>query len=134
MSYTEPSNSKGLRDRVTRIREKIGGWVDAAREAVSNIANRVAALWTRSHEGTYSTGQTYDRQNNWYVWRLGATERHCRDCLHFNGQIHTAEEWRAIGIQPQDPQLACGGWNCDCRFELVPGYEGTGEGNMGYGE
>lgn len=54
-----------------------------------------------------------------YIWRLGATERHCRDCAYLDGQIKTASEWAAAGIAPQSPDLECGGWNCDCRLELV---------------
>jgi hypothetical protein len=130
----EQSNSKGLRDAANRIKEKISGWAESARRVVSNIATRVSSLWTRAHEGVYATGQTRDRQDNWYMWRLGATEKHCKDCLNFNGQIHTATEWANAGVRPQDPSLQCGGWNCDCRFELVPGYEGTGVGNIGFGE
>lgn len=130
MNYTQPSNSKGLRDAANRIKEKISGWVESAQRVISNIAGRVSGLWTRAHEGVYATGQTSDRQNNWYMWQLGATERHCKDCLHLNGQIHTAEEWKAAGIQPQSPDLECGGWNCDCRLVYIPGYEGQGMGSI----
>lgn len=55
-----------------------------------------------------------------YMWVLGNTERHCSDCLSLNGQIKTASEWATAGIEPQSPDLECGGWNCDCRLELVP--------------
>ena len=130
MSYTQPSNSKGLRDAANRIRDKISGWVDAARQLVSNMTSRVSGLWTRAHEGVYATGQVNTRVEMWLMWQLGATERHCKDCFHLNGQIHTAEEWRAAGIRPQSPDLECGGWRCDCRLTEVPGYTGTGVGSI----
>lgn len=130
MSYTQPSNLKGLRDVANRIKDKIGGWVDAARQLVSNATGRVSNLWTRAHEGVYATGQVNTRAETWLMWQLGATEKHCKDCLHLNGQIHTANEWRAAGIQPQSPDLDCGGWNCDCRLMEVPGYTGTGVGSI----
>jgi len=128
------SNYKGLRDVWERIKDKVSGWVDSARQSVSNITTRVTGLWTRAHEGVYAVGQTHDRGDAWLMWELGRTERHCKDCLHFNGQIHRASEWRAAGIQPQSSQLTCRGFNCDCRLTEVPGYEGTGNGNIGFGE
>lgn len=51
------------------------------------------------------------------VWRLGNTEEHCTDCATLDGQAMTVSEWRAAGIRPQHPDLACGGWRCDCRLE-----------------
>lgn len=57
------------------------------------------------------------------IWRYGATEKHCRDCAHYEGQIKTAVEWdeiyRLFGHRPQSHTLACGGWQCDCRLEVV---------------
>ncbi len=131
MNYTQPSDSKGLRDAANRIKEKIAGWVDAAKQIVSNITGRVSNLWTRAHEGVYATGQVNTREEIWLRWDFGKTELHCKDCLHLNGQIHTAEEWRAAQIQPQSFQLACEGWRCDCRFTQVRGYTGAGEGSIG---
>lgn len=134
MSYTTPSNYKGLRDRANRIKELVSGWVDRARQAVSNITERVTGLWTRAHEGVYAVGQVNNRETVWLRWDLGKTELHCKDCANLNGQIHTAEEWRAAGIQPQSFQLECEGWRCDCRLTPLPGYTGEGEGNIGYWE
>lgn len=51
------------------------------------------------------------------VWKLGQTESHCQSCLALNGHIATAKEWAKANIQPQDRQLECGGWNCDCAFQ-----------------
>jgi hypothetical protein len=53
------------------------------------------------------------------VWRLGATERHCADCARLDGRALTREGWLAAGVEPKSPQLQCGGWRCDCRFEEV---------------
>lgn len=132
MNYTQPSNSKGLRDAANRIKEKVSGWVEAARRIVSNVTGRVSGLWTRAHEGVYARGQINTREEIWLMWQLGRTENHCSDCLHLNGQIHTAEEWRAADICPQSFQLECEGWRCDCRLVQVPGYTGTGEGSIGF--
>lgn len=61
------------------------------------------------------------RKNRELVWRFGATENHCSDCAHYEGQILTAAKWDEIfrihGHRPQSPFLECGGWRCDCRLE-----------------
>ena len=53
------------------------------------------------------------------MWKRGGTLNPCADCLALDGQIKTAEQWQAAGIEPQSPDLECGGWNCLCRFVLV---------------
>jgi len=49
-----------------------------------------------------------------YVWRLGATEKSCVDCLFWNGKTLTASDWRRTGIAPNSPDLACNGYRCRC--------------------
>lgn len=56
------------------------------------------------------------------VWRLGATEKHCRTCAGLNGVVAYASEWETLGIQPQNAPndaLECGGWRCDCSLEVT---------------
>lgn len=82
------------------------------------------ALWVKTGLSAVTQGRIYQRSRVGvdeprYTWRLGATEQHCKDCLRLNGVTLTASEWARIGIQPQSPQLECGGWNCDCRLELT---------------
>lgn len=81
-------------------------------------------LWRNQGNSAYNSGIVDSEpaaDEPRYMWVLGATERHCRDCLELNGQIKTASEWRAAGIQPQSPDLQCGGWNCDCSLVQVTG-------------
>ena len=49
-------------------------------------------------------------------WVLGPTE-HCSTCLKMSGHVHRASTW-ARYARPQHPELACGGWRCQC--ELIP--------------
>lgn len=100
-------------------------WIERARERFragwQKLVNRVN-LWRNQGNNAYNNGivdsePTADEPR--YMWQLGNTERHCSDCLNLNGQIKTAAEWRAAGIQPQSPDLECGGWNCDCSLVLV---------------
>lgn len=113
---------------LARIRERLFGLGDTARRVIGRIVSRVATVWQNAPARFETMGQVQDRNDQWYQWRLGATERHCRDCAHLNGQIHRASEWRAAGIMPQSPDLECGGWNCDCSLVLIPDYEGEGDG------
>ena len=54
--------------------------------------------------------------NQKLVWGLGPTE-HCRTCLKLDGKVKRAEVWAAANIRPQSPDLACGGWRCQCTLE-----------------
>lgn len=56
------------------------------------------------------TGQLFE-------WIYGDTIEHCEDCSRLNGIVATADDWDASGWQPQSNDLACGGWNCQCRLE-----------------
>lgn len=118
---------------VERLRGRLSGAIGRVfGRGPSRVLSRVASLWRNNIVAVETLGQTLDRQDNWYQWRLGMTERHCRDCSRLNGQIHRASEWRAAGIRPQSFQLECKGFNCDCRLVLMPGYEGQGEGRIDY--
>ena len=74
-------------------------------------------LWANGRQRVRNIARTHDPADPLLVWRLGATEEHCRDCLEANGRVLHASEWRTlanVGIHPQSPSLECGGWNCDC--------------------
>lgn len=125
-------------NRAAGALDRVRGWISgrgngsAAGRLVGRVVTRIRSLWSNNITSTETLGQTLNRQDNWYMWQFGATEKHCKDCARFNGQIHRASEWRAAGIRPQSPDLECGGFNCDCRLIPVPGYTGQGEGRMDY--
>lgn len=124
---TVREDAPGAADRLRR--RLLGGAVAAGIAlAIGKVLTRIRNLWATSLDGAYSLGQTFNQADPWLQWQLGRTEKHCKDCLHLNGQIHRASEWQAAGIQPQSGDLECGGWNCDCRLVEVAGYEGQGEG------
>lgn len=103
---------------INKVKRAIGaGW--------ERIVSRLG-LWVNHAIGAFNRG-VIDREpipgeaEPRFMWQLGATERHCRDCSTLNGQIKTSAEWAAAGIQPQSPDLECGGWYCDCRLVPVTG-------------
>jgi len=54
-----------------------------------------------------------------FVWQRGSTKEPCSDCLELDGQVKTLSEWEDAGIEPQSPDLECGGWNCRCQLIQV---------------
>ena len=57
-----------------------------------------------------------------YTWALGATEKHCGDCLSYSQMgPQTGEFWKALrdstGHFPQSSALTCTGIYCDCEYE-----------------
>jgi hypothetical protein len=92
-----------------------------AEEGLEKLATR-ALLWVASLLGVYHLGQeqappVVDDEGETievtYTWHVGNTE-HCVDCLALDGVTLTASEWAGLGIRPQSPDLACGGWRCQC--------------------
>ncbi|MFQ5434614.1 MAG: phage portal protein [Anaerolineae bacterium] len=102
--------------------ETIAG--QTAESGLAKLAARLT-LWTAAVAGVFSLGQSHSPpevvdgapKQPRFIWVLGNTLEHCDDCLRLAKQVHTAEEWRRAGIQPQSPDLECGGWNCDCRLD-----------------
>lgn len=81
------------------------------------LRNRLG-LWTFTAASIFTDGQVYGDPAVVYRWVVGPTE-HCRDCLRLNGTELTAVEWQRIGIRPQSPDLACGGWQCQCELRRL---------------
>ena len=104
------------RQAIKRVRETIGrGW-DRLTGRLDLWVNNGLQAWNRGKiETTPPIGQPEPR----FMWMLGGTEKHCTDCAALDGQVKTSSEWASAGIQPQSPDLECGGWRCDCRLEEV---------------
>lgn len=100
--------------------------MQTADEGRAKLLNRLA-LWTFTLGGVYHAGQTFAPSflvngvptEPTYVWRYDPSKKHCTDCARLNGVVLTADEWRRAGIDPQSPDLECGGWRCGCYRELT---------------
>ncbi len=51
------------------------------------------------------------------IWKLGATEKHCKTCMPLNNKVAFAKEWDQANIKPQGSMLTCGGFRCDCSLD-----------------
>jgi hypothetical protein len=103
-------NGDTLQDFRSAFRSRIETWVNRYNEVVNMAIQR------------FSTG----RDKLKFV--LGETEKHCHTgdtpgkigCSELNGIVLYKSEWDQTGIQPgvaDSPVLACGGWQCKCKFE-----------------
>jgi len=101
-------------------------------EMVRNqLLNRLA-LWTFTVGGAYVVGQrtrpptlinfedTIVELEPYYDWMFGETEDHCVDCLEFSQAGPQPQSYWERRPPPQSPDLACGGWRCDCWYREIP--------------
>lgn len=99
---------------------ELGERLDRLREKAAGLAARVR-IWRDKLFGFHAAGQIANENDPLLMWVNGRTKKPCSDCSRLGGQVHRASEWRAMGIEPQSPDLACGGWHCQCRLVEVPG-------------
>lgn len=98
------------------------GDFDAAAEATARAEN-----YTRTLDGFYNAVKLRGAGNAMLTWRLGETEKHCKDCLRLDGGRHRAPWYISHGYFPRKPgsNTECGGWRCDCMLEDDQGHEFT---------
>ena len=83
----------------------------------NNLEDRLA-LWVSVAAGLYFMGQVMAGGTEVKLkWRFNPAKEHCSDCARLDGQVHTAEQWRASGWIPRDGRLACKGFRCGCVFD-----------------
>lgn len=80
------------------------------------------AMWfNKSIEPFYFAGLKRADQNGYYIWNLGRTEKHCKDCSYYNTQVHRFRDWEKSATLPRSDRLACTGQFCDCSLTRVDG-------------
>lgn len=90
--------------------------LEKAYDEDENILLNRLVLWVNKALEMYAWGQLFRADNPFLKWLVYALKRHCRDCLRLDGQVHTAQEWRASGFWPRCNNLECRGWACGCSF------------------
>jgi hypothetical protein len=114
------------------------GFIDELFESLKQIrkdgdfdAGAIAAARADSYssalDGFYNEALLRGNKNVSAVWRLGATEKHCKTCASLDGQSHRISWYIERDYIPRKSGCAldCGGWNCDCRLETKNGEEIT---------
>lgn len=97
--------------------ESTKGWLtDKLAAARDKLARRIHK-WGNDLRRAANAAKTYAGGD--FMWRLGATEKHCTDCLTNDGLVRSGEEWRLTGKLPQSRELECHGYNCDCSLVRV---------------
>lgn len=83
-----------------------------------------AAIWAnKGLQDFYNAGLLSADSDSMYIWRIGATEQHCADCIRLDGQIHRLSRWNEKGWMPKSNDLECGGYNCDCELRRTSSKE-----------
>jgi hypothetical protein len=77
------------------------------------------AVWGSVIGFYFSEGLTKNAANPWLRWNVGPTD-HCSDCLGNEGVIKRAADWELV---PQDRNLECQGFKCQCYFTIEPELE-----------
>ena len=87
--------------------------------------DRKPQLWvSKTLTPFYQAAQAAADANALFEWVFGDTIEHCLDCERLSGQRHRMKDWVNSGYLPQSngtKPLACGGWECLCKFVLVRG-------------
>lgn len=97
------------------------GYINSFVDDVNNgtvtpeTAKSRADLWSsKSLRAIYYTGLHDAAGEKKFMWKLGATEKHCKTCLALNGQVHSLKEYMKAGLLPGAQTLECKGFKCDC--------------------
>ena len=113
--YEDIVKARGLAMGIALLLSRASLWAGAVVGAYSNAILQIATV-----EGPKPDTPILEN----LVWRLGATEQHCKECYSLNGIVASAGDWGRSGFRPQMPpneMLSCGGWRCDC--SLLPSLE-----------
>lgn len=78
-----------------------------------------ADLWAQGYARIVTLAQATSGADLKLRWVYGDTIAHCADCSQYVGKIYRRSEWQEAGALPQSKDLACGGWQCDCYFEVT---------------
>ena len=84
--------------------------------ALNQVFNR-ALLWSNQYDKARVLAFTMASGDKPTIWRLGATEEHCKSCLTFDGRTYRASTWAKHNALPKSSRLCCGGHLCDCGTE-----------------
>lgn len=114
------------------INDQVGFLSNVSRDVIGGDYNyamlryRVELWANKGLDGIYYGGMVAGEANPNLIWNIGATEKHCTDCLKLNGRVYRARTWAKHDTRPRADNLECKGFQCDCSLEettqsLTPG-------------
>jgi hypothetical protein len=120
-----------LFDLIATDHASVSGWADFVEAHNQGSGGKLSALdyrtetWVNRYNAVNSVAQRMACGDRKLKWVYGPTE-HCDDCRKLNGRVYRASTWAAYDLQPQNRNLQCGGWRCQCKFHptnepLTPG-------------
>jgi len=73
-------------------------------------------LWANRYADIVNRARLMADKQGKLKWHLGTTEKHCEDCLRYSGKVKRSAYWTKINARPQSRELACKGFECDCKL------------------
>lgn len=136
---TEREDEQWLTDEMNAQLEFVDAMFAALKDLLGKVdadeeAARRADGYTDTLRAVYAEGKLRGAGNVMLTWRLGNTEVHCESgngkmgCAQLDGKRYSSKKWIKLGYKPRNPgndNITCGGWKCDCRWELDNGDEFT---------
>lgn len=107
----EQSHIDTIADAIEANRKAEGGELAPLRARIDTWTNRWIGI-SNLFFAIASKGQKLE-----WVW--DARKEHCFTCSRLNGRVYRGSEWKAIGIHPRSPKLACFGIWCGCEFVVT---------------
>lgn len=78
-------------------------------------------LWVNTFGRVREMAKMLCGRDGKYLWVHNAPQGKacCEDCLRMNGRVYRSSVWRAAGVYPGSPSLACRGFECHCSLEAT---------------
>lgn len=76
-----------------------------------------AEMWINRYNEIRTIGAAMACADEKRVWTLGPTEKHCKSCGGFNGRVYRFSTWLNNNALPQNNNLCCNGFNCQCNLD-----------------
>lgn len=77
-----------------------------------------AQLWHNRYQDIVNQAHTLACQDQKMEWVLGPTD-HCSSCIKLGTLVKRGSVWASSGVRPQSPDLACGGFRCQCALRAT---------------
>lgn len=104
-----------LTEAIASELEHISDFADGIKDSnkLATVFGRLE-LWANRYTDVLNQAKVIACKDSKLEWRIGPTERHCRDCSKYDTRVYRGSTWG--DIRPQSPSLACHGYRCKCKL------------------